>query len=314
MPENEQLNQFKDEIFRLVSQNKVPEAIGKLIELYKSPDGTYYDDLLLLSRQYKDLTDRQLSGLVDDDKANLEKNRIAHGLINIITNLQTDPVAARHFGIEVPSQTSRKTSGSSTSKPKIKPWIWLIPLGLIALAILIFLFPSKNSSKDNNTNDQVTTINKEERVTNPQTTDAQNPTTQSEQQNSETQVPESNLPTPITRKKSTHSDPEKAKTIQFNKVITEELLSKEDKHYYNFNAPEDRNVKLIVTNHSEALNPLVSMFNERGNRLFGRSAKKAGEGFEHVFTARKGKPFRFEINSRANASKGKYSLLITYPE
>ena len=139
MAMNEKLEAIKQEVFRLVSENKVPEAVGKLMSLYKNSDGTYFDDLLLLSRQYKDLTDRQMSGLVDDEEANIEKNRVSHGLINIVNNLHTDPAIVKKFGLPgtvVPEKKSRR----------IPLWSWLIPLVAIG-GVALFLILGRDGDK-----------------------------------------------------------------------------------------------------------------------------------------------------------------------
>ncbi len=144
MAANEKLQQFKQEIFQLVSENKIPEAIGKLMELYKSPDGTYFDDILLLSRQYKDLTDRQMSGLVDEQDGNIEENKISHGLIHIINNLHTDPAVAKHFGMANPTPTPVP---ASNQKDKKKPWIWIVPI-ILSLFLLFFVLRNPTSETD----------------------------------------------------------------------------------------------------------------------------------------------------------------------
>lgn len=314
MKEQENLDEFKKEIFRLIADNKVPEAIGKLVELYRSPDGIYYDDLLLLSRQFKDLTDRQMTGLVDDNRANLEKNKITHGLINIISNIETDPVAAKYFGIEVQApDPSIDASAKPTNKSNSNPLIWIAPI-LILLVVGGIFFLRPTGGNDTPTNNQPVTEQVKPTSDKTESTQPNPPKENTQIQKTEDEkLPADDLPKPVTFKKSAHSKPEMAKTLSFNQVLKEELLSKEDIHYYTFTATEERNLNIIFTNQTTTFTPVMSMYNDRGNRLFGKSGKE-GQGISSVFTARKGKTYQFVINSRAKASFGKYALLITYPE
>ena len=287
MPTNERLDQFREEIFELVSENEVPQAIDKVLALYPNSVGTYYDDLLLLCRQFQDLEDRQLSGRIDDEDATIEKNKITYGLINIVTNLDKDPVAAKHFGLTVEEVIEqREAKSEETSRPtKVNTLLLgIISVILIGL-VIVFLIPSKET-----------------------------PITDKEEQEQESNNPEIERPQPITFSMSEHSSKEKGKNLEFNQPIEEGLLSKRDKHYYYFTVKEDTNHRLILTNLSSEFNPVISMYNDRGNRLFGISAKGAGQGIDHIFTGINGRRYLMEITSRASASFGEYALLITYPE
>lgn len=341
MDQQDQIVAFKKEIFELVSQNKVPEAIGRLIEIYHAPEGTYYDDLLLLSRQFSDLTDRQLSGLLDDEDANIEKNQITHGLIHIVSNLHTDPVVAKRFRLPLPTV---EQADPPKEKSKIPGWIVLVGAVFMIAIIGIFLVSDRNESADTTpTLPEVTQVEPtdnnlppSEQNTTPQPrtqerSSPERPPAQStpqertqqpveaivdppaQQPESSGGVEEAATPPPVPPsgpQMSAHSSRQAAIALQSGQQFSGTLHSRQDMHYYTFAAPRDGRVDFKLTNQTSTYSPSISVINPGGNRLIGTMARR-GESISTWFRANPGETYTIQIGSR-NSDPGKYLLVLAY--
>ncbi len=318
------IDAFRKEIFQLISENEIPEAIGKLMELYPSPEGTYYDDLLLLSRQFQDLTDRQMSGLVNHDNANIEKNRITQGLIHIVSNLHTDPVAAQHFGI---SPVEENTSDPPTKSRRRSKWLWLVPVGFLVVIGAVYLASYRHAGTGPEAKPQAAQTEETDqssKLSENETAPTQPNSTEPAEENEKAKIdqprvePNTKPPKetnteaslPLGPKRSAHSSPESAQTLQPGEMITATLLSREDVHYYNFPATDDGRVVFKLRNFTATYSPTVSIFDPDGNRLIGTMARK-GNPVITWFRAKKGATYRIEIGNR-NSDPGEYKLELAY--
>ena len=343
MSHHPKLDSFRQEISQLISENQLTKAIGKLVGLYKSPKGTYYDDLLLLSRQLKDLNDRQMSGLIEDSKANIEKNRITHGLINILSNLESDPVAAKYFGIETKGEVPLPPAQSSTSKSKW-PLIISIVVGFIFGYFMIsrFLnFSDRNTAEnvapqteesvqpmtdrttvqpkhaENQSNTTSTTSTQEQRkaVTppkaNPQTPQENKPNTTisnntKEEKNTTTNTVDQNLPPPPTE--SINNSAAKAITIALNDQVSGKLLSSRDQHFYAFTPSFSGKVRILLANQSSGLTPVINVTRPDGVGLLSKSAR-VGQGIDEIFRVTNGTRCTIRVQGRGTTF-GNYSLKL----
>ncbi len=294
MATNEKLEKFQEKVVELLSDNRVPEAIRKLKKLYRSSSDPYYDDLILFARQYRDLSDRQMSGLIDDAAANIEKNRITHGLISIVHNISDDPTGAAYFGLEPPKSVIAPKV-ESISNRRIPYIMWLIPV-LLVVIVAIYQWRRSNDTGPNEA--------EKASVTDPPHEPAFDNSSRSD------------ALIPVTFAKSTHSDAASARTLTFNQLIQANLLSKKDQHYYLFTASENTNVNLILANQNDEFRPRITLFDLKRNgvRLFQTAAKEVGGDVEKLFTARAGHQYQVLIEGYRAQSQGAYQLLITYPE
>lgn len=312
------LEQFRKEIFDLVSNNKLPQAIGKLIELYKSPKGTYYDDLLMLSRQFKDLTDRQMSGLIDDQAANIEKNRITHGLINIIANLESDPVAAEHFGITKGDSPIQKRGDRSA---KLSFLVWLVPVVLLSVFLGFYFNQPQPEEKEI----QQEIINEPARQNTRETTKQNNPTQKdiaqpkTEADNTkqiesptagEQTAPSENkgTPPPPPPSESRNNTPDKAIIIKAGELNLGHLQDGRDKHYFKYTATQSGNVNFVLNNRSKELTPYIIITRPDGVGLLSKSSVR-GTNIEDLFKARQGETYLIQITGRGT-SFGAYEFKI----
>ena len=322
MATNKELEAIKQEVFQLISENKIPEAVGKLMTLYKNSEGTYFDDLLLLSRQYKDVTDRQMSGLLDDQKASIEKNRVSHGIINILNNLHTDPAIAGKFGIEQPSARAEK------QKP-FPFWAWLIPLLAVSGFVLFFIFNQnrKESSSPPVTAKEKPQIKAEQQTKLPEPQpDAGN---QKDQQDPvapprQGKPTEAEVQTPISGREekpaqqaggpavSAHNNAAAALSLELNQAVTHTLLSAKDIHYYNYQGTDGERIGLRLDNQTATFLPQVSVYDERGMRLQTSSVRAGGEDYSTWFRSSQGKTFQIVIANRRNSTGGRYQLTLVY--
>ena len=314
MEGKEKLSVIKDEVFQLISSNMVPKAIARLKSLYKKTGGQYYDELLLLSRQFNDLNDRQIKGLIDDKDANIEKNRISHNLINLTNNLEQDVAVASYFGLVEEDAVPSGPSDSSSAGSNWRKLGWAVPILLVGLLIAFFMFSRKNEKKPNLTEKIVQPASpKEDRPSNRIKDKLDQPKTNTTEKKDENQ----DLPQPSVFKKSINSSPEKAKSLKYNNPIRGKLLSKKDIHYYQFKPNRTVKAKLVLRNPSNGFKPEITAFITNSNkpiRQFKISTKLPGEDIEKAWDLRANREYQIIINGDNFASFGNYGLLITERE
>ena len=256
----------------------------------------------MIARQHKDLNDKLLGGLIDNQDSGIELNRISHNLIQLVSGLNGDAHVLKYFGLPVPENVG-PTTNDAARKPSsiVRRWAWMVPFVMMGLLAVFFMLP-KDGSKATDLQENVSTNTAQD---------------QTEAQSNKDKKRESLKP--ITHAKSDHSTASTGLMLHYNQPLTAKLLSKKDEHYYYFIFEEDlkNNVDIILANNTDTFQPTITIYDtsRKGEpRLFDESAREPGQDIRKEWTARKGHQYRIVIYGKQNDSYGDYQLMITETE
>jgi len=84
------------EIRNLIAENKMDIALNKLEWLSDNNAKKYRNTIVILKRRFIDLEDKELKGIIKKDDKEIEINKIANAILEIIDNIESHPKADRY--------------------------------------------------------------------------------------------------------------------------------------------------------------------------------------------------------------------------
>ena len=107
------IQQFTDNILQMIAKNQMPEAIKAIHQLLKG--SPLFDEAILHSARYSDVMKSIRMGIVDENQANLEKNKIRYALMDMLRELEETTEQDRSLQTEVERYLQKQEAVANTA-------------------------------------------------------------------------------------------------------------------------------------------------------------------------------------------------------